>query len=475
MLKRILPLLSFVTCCNLVFAQVEFNTTGILGIAYKIDPAGGFPIAESAMLGSPAYLAGIKSNDRMLKINDVSLSGITADALTEKFKIPMGVNIKILVEHEDKTQQEVVMKKAGFITASYKAYKYMIFFDEHKTPLTNDDGWIYYSNDGVNGYVYHVYDATSAFFGEFENSHRKEGLYYYVEDGMPCYYLGEFLNNEYSGKGEVRYFVDGDEFIYTGDYKNGLTNGIGSIKNVKDGHIFTGIFKAGKREGYGKETTADGTLIVEGQWKQGVFQEPAATKSANGYPKVVRDEDLVAPIVVDEAAWKDSIMKKLDTFWEDFDKGVKEQEAAKGYQNNSGSSSSALDDAAAAIVASQKQKGWLVNESFNVGFASGSPGQCSASCSESYRKILVLVEDNISSFKISDIEVSLVRRSNDIEDHEFNKVSFDRLASENGITLYGVNINVPEVRSGCSYIWTINSGDSQARTAKIIVLYGGTY
>ncbi len=291
MTKQILLSLVIAISCNILYAQVEHNTTGILGLGYKVDAAG--PMVESVTPGSPAYVAGVQKNDRLLKINDQSLAGITLEALTEKFKIPMGVNIKIVVEHEDKTQQEVVLKKAAFFSASYKIFRYMIFFDENNIPVCNPYKHCVWGDDCYNGFGYYVYSSPEAFCGEFENGNRKEGLYYYVKNDKPYYYLGEFLNDEQTGKGTLTFPSDKNEpMIYTGDFLNANMEGTGSIKNLNNGNIFTGSFKAGKKEGYGKETTADGTILIEGQWKNGVFQDPknenlkstTETQSASDFP-----------------------------------------------------------------------------------------------------------------------------------------------------------------------------------------------
>jgi hypothetical protein len=272
MTKQILLLLSLVISCTALHAQVTFNYTGVLGIAYGLDPASPFPIATNVTIGSPAFIAGIKPNDHLLKINDVSLSGIALDPLAEKFKIPMGVSIKILVEHEDKTQKEVVLKKAGFIAASYKIYNYQIFFDENKIPLSIPEQKCIWGNDCYNGFGYYVYDTKQAFYGEYENGSMKDGLYYYVNNGKPYYYIGEFLDNDYSGKGTLSYVSNaGNDCIHTGDFKNGEPNGKGKVTYANGKLVYEGGFKSWKYDGYGK-LTADGT-VQEGQWKNGVFQD----------------------------------------------------------------------------------------------------------------------------------------------------------------------------------------------------------
>lgn len=473
MKKRILLLLSLAVSYTTLLAQIEHNTTGILGLGYKIDAAG--PMAESVLPGSPAYVAGVQKNDRLLKINDQSLAGISIEALTEKFKIPMGVSIKILVEHEDKTQQEVVLKKAAYFSASYKVFRYMIFFDENNKPVYKPDQPCIWGDDCYNGYGYYAYSATEAFCGEFENGNRKEGLYYYVENGKPFYYLGTFSNNKYSGNGTLTYPDDKNQtMVYTGDFVNGNPESVGSIKNLDDGHVFTGSFKAGKKEGYGKETKADGTLITEGQWKNGVFQN--GNNTLNEDWSGLSDEEIIKKAEKALLAEKNadsleraSIQAQLNEYY------AKQKAAAAVAQTNSGSSSSAVDVVAESLKINNDNNGRSLYESFDVGISKYQSGQCFTGCSEYKRYIYVLVEENIPGFNMTQLFVNEAPQRGDLppnispRDDPKNYFDWGNLGNVNGINIFYQGINLSEIHSACTYQWELFSADEQKHYAKILV------
>ena len=467
MTKHLLLLLSLVISCTTLHAQVEFNFTGILGIAYKLDPESGIPFVNNVVLGSPAYLAGIAADDRLLKINDQSLSGIGLDAVAEKFKIAMGVTIKILVEHSDKTQQEVMLKKAGYISASYKNYKYQIFFDENKNALSKPgQEWVLWTGDGSSGIGYYVYDPSNVFYGEFENRKPKEGLFYLLENGKPNYYLGEFLNGEYSGKG-IKAFNDKTtkkDRIYNGDFLNGLPNGYAEIKETDGTVAYTGFLKEGKYEGYGKGYYYG--KLEEGFWQNGVYFHPwpAGVPHYNPvtewqqYNEVLQNENK-------EFEKELAILNvKADAYLA--------QNSTQTYtpQVSSGISSSALDNAAAAVTASEQQDGWALYESFDVSFSQYSVGSCFTSCSEHERDIYIIAEET-PSLSVSDLVVSYVQRSSDISDYQHLTAPFQKHSSQNGIAVYGNSVQILEVKSACSYKWTISSGDATNHKARVLVFW----
>ncbi len=472
MTKQILLSLVIAISSNILYAQVEHNTTGVLGLGYKVDAAG--PMVESVTPGSPAYVADVQKNDRLLKINDQSLAGITLEALTEKFKIPMGVSIKIVVEHEDKTQQEVVLKKAAFFSVSYKIFRYMIFFDENNKPVYKPDQPCIWGDDCYNGYGYYAYSANEAFCGEFENGKRKEGLYYYVENGKPCYYLGAFSNNEYTGKGTLTYANSPTEhFMYTGDFLNGNSEGTGSIKNLNDGHIFTGSFKAGKKEGYGKETTADGIKIIEGQWKSGVFQDGENTLyedwSGLSIEEQVKkaEKALLAEKKTDSLA-RAAAQAELKAYYD------KQQPSSYVQQTSSDYSPPAIDVVARAWEINKTSKGYALYESFDVGFSKYQSGSCFTGCKDSKRDIYILVEDNIPGFNMTKLYANEVPNPHDIppniapRDNPANYADWGKLGNHKGIDTYFMSIS-KEAYSACTYQWELFSTDDKRHFVKILV------
>lgn len=496
MTKRIFLLLSFGLLSNLILAQVEINNSGILGIGYIIDNAGGFPIAKNVLPGSPAFIAGVTGEDRLLKINDQSLSGITLEGLTEKFKVAPGASIKILLEHPDKTQQEVVLKKAGFISASYKVYKYMIFFDENKNAMSKPDSkCVWGFQDCYNGMGYYVYSPEEAFYGEYENGNRKDGLYYYIVDGKPSYYLGEFVNNKFSGKGTWSYTSNaGVHYVYSGNLSNGEFNGYGKKTDANGKLVYEGFFKNGLYEGYGILTANEGSK-KEGRFLRGDYIGPMPGETLDSYdpglddyeesdqsdyPKVYDSE--IEEITKKAVAYNrakalaDSlemaaIMAKSNKYLDDLHQQALQQAAANNSQSSSGSSSSSstLDFAAAQYLQLSQSDGWFLKESFDVNFARNSIGSCFTSCSERVRSIFVFVEDNVSC-TVTAMDVSLVQRSNDIRDLEKHPVPFNKIDVVDGIAIFNCQVTSPEVRSGCSYNWGIVSDDPTSHRAKVLVL-----
>lgn len=66
--------------------------------------------------------------------------------------------------------------------------------------------------------------------------------------------------------------------IYTGPYLNDLYHGQGTLET--DTEIYKGVFKLGKKSGYGELYHKDMTLIYEGEWKEN-------KKDGNGNPYVI--------------------------------------------------------------------------------------------------------------------------------------------------------------------------------------------
>ena len=105
------------------------------------------------------------------------------------------------------------------------------------------------------------------------------------------FYEGEFVNNEYNGKGTyhwkkeklkyIGYWMDSirngegkeyqnDLLIYNGMWKGNIRNGIG--QEYENGNlIFDGIWKRDKRNGYGKEYDECNVVIREGIWENNNF------------------------------------------------------------------------------------------------------------------------------------------------------------------------------------------------------------
>lgn len=107
-------------------------------------------------------------------------------------------------------------------------------------------------------------------------------------DGDPYEYTGPVRNGEPHGRGTARYpngdrydgdFVDGKmqgRGVYTwpsgaryeGDWLAGQMHGQGTYR-FRTGKVYVGELRDSKMHGYGREYGSDGTLLYEGQWRNG--------------------------------------------------------------------------------------------------------------------------------------------------------------------------------------------------------------
>jgi len=85
---------------------------------------------------------------------------------------------------------------------------------------------------------------------------------YTTEEGLRCYYVGEYKNGEFHGKGTIIY-QDGQ--VYNGDFKNGIKNGYGTSYSINGGK-YVGEIKNDKYHGKGTYTSANGS-VAKGIWK----------------------------------------------------------------------------------------------------------------------------------------------------------------------------------------------------------------
>ena len=120
-------------------------------------------------------------------------------------------------------------------------------------------------NGELNGKGIFKSKDNSIYVGDFVDSMRN-GKGELTTDKL--HYIGEFKNNEISGKGVIDFLNEGHR--YEGNFENNEINGKGVYK-WKNGDVYEGELKNGKMDGYGKLTYADGK-IYEGEYINGIKQ-----------------------------------------------------------------------------------------------------------------------------------------------------------------------------------------------------------
>ena len=108
-------------------------------------------------------------------------------------------------------------------------------------------------------------DNNSTYIGDFVNS-KRNGVGELTTNKL--HYVGEFKNDELSGKGVIDFLNEGNR--YEGEFENNDINGKGIYK-FKNGDVYEGEMKNGKMDGFGKFTYADGK-IYEGEFINGIKQ-----------------------------------------------------------------------------------------------------------------------------------------------------------------------------------------------------------
>ena len=117
-------------------------------------------------------------------------------------------------------------------------------------------------NGKLNGKgIYKNKIKNISYIGDFINSekHGKGELF-----TKEHHYNGDFVNNKFEGKGKIEIYAEGE---YEGDFKNGSFDGNGMLK-WKNGGCYKGQLSKGKQHGYGEETDKDHN-IYKGYFRNG--------------------------------------------------------------------------------------------------------------------------------------------------------------------------------------------------------------
>ena len=189
------------------------------------------------------------------------------------------------------------------------------------------NGWIYeggIENDSIKGK------------GKLEsNSFTKEGLFIEIHDNNIVFialngsnglyidklnsitYVGNFINDKLNGEGEIRY----ESYTITGNFIDNKLEGRGVIKFI-NGDRFEGIFKNGKRNGYGVFTFAKGGEL-RGRWLNDEFIDGSDYDNPNAIDLILQGPgaysiqvnfqgQLTIPMVLDTGA--DLVLLKRENF-----------------------------------------------------------------------------------------------------------------------------------------------------------------
>ena len=119
-----------------------------------------------------------------------------------------------------------------------------------------------FNNGKLNGKgIYKNKIENVSYVGDFINSEKHGKGELFTKEN---HYNGDFVNNKFEGKGKIEIYAEGE---YEGDFKNGSFDGNGMLK-WKNGGCYKGQLSKGKQHGYGEETDKDHN-IYKGYFRNG--------------------------------------------------------------------------------------------------------------------------------------------------------------------------------------------------------------
>ena len=131
------------------------------------------------------------------------------------------------------------------------------------TPLFKMKGT--WRNDYFTGWGEKLFRNGDSYEGKFIKGDLNGKGIFRNKDGNV--YIGDFVNNERCGKGELTT----NKYNYIGDFRNNKFNGKGKIEFIEDGSIYEGQFVDNEIEGKGKYKWKNGE-VYEGQMKKGKME-----------------------------------------------------------------------------------------------------------------------------------------------------------------------------------------------------------
>ena len=102
------------------FANLKTTTEGTFGgIGVVVSVRENYPTVISPIEGSPAFLAGLRSGDRIVKIDGKSSAGLSIDDAAQRLRGPEGTKVTIAVRREgDAEEREITLERKIIVTHS---------------------------------------------------------------------------------------------------------------------------------------------------------------------------------------------------------------------------------------------------------------------------------------------------------------------------------------------------------------------
>lgn len=470
-LFRIIFILLLTGSCSSLFSQVEFSQNPVFGFSYQQDAQQLYPVVKLVQPGSPAFQSGVTAGDRIISLNGTSLSNLALTQIDALIKNSPSEKNTFEFARDNSANYQCTMTKANYITAEYQVFRYTIFLDAQNQPLFDPQNPCIYSTDNCqSGYGYYVYDDRQAFCGELENNNRKEGLYYYLDNGVPCYYLGAFKNNMYEGKGTLRCLSTNKEvMVITGDFIEGAATGQTVIRSGTGNLIYEGGISNWNFNGYGKYYAANGS-VIEGTWLNG---QPVNT-NAGAPSKETPDnsgysaEDIILADKYRSYGLTEEEIRKMINYLNT------PTPVAENTQITSGNNSIDLSELTDWITSENDEMGYKLIESFDMSFSKYQYADCFTGGSDSKRKIFLIVEKNLKDFQLTTLNIEVAYGSNDIGNHDAadeadKHFPFDLILDSDRYLIYNCNVVVNEIHYATTYRWQLQSGDETSHVARVLV------
>jgi len=102
------------------FANLKTTTQGTFGgIGVVVSVRENYPTVISPIEGSPAFLAGLRSGDQIVKIDGKSSAGLSIDAAAARLRGPEGTLVTLTVRREGETEdRDVTLERKVIVTHS---------------------------------------------------------------------------------------------------------------------------------------------------------------------------------------------------------------------------------------------------------------------------------------------------------------------------------------------------------------------